>query len=85
MMTVSIIKTKFSRKHEFHQMGILHCEFTSCVTVSDSGGLLFNLYVNDVDEGIESFVRKCADDTKMARIVEEQEDALALKRPCCDG
>ena len=44
------------------------------------GGVLFNLYVNDMDEGIESFVRKFADDTKMARIVEEQEDALALQR-----
>ena len=42
--------------------------------------MLFNLYVNDIDEGIESSVRKFADDTKMARIAEEQEDALALQR-----
>ena len=44
------------------------------------GGVLFNLYVNDIEDGIESFVRKFADDTKMARIVEEREDALALQR-----
>ena len=44
------------------------------------GGVLFNLYVNDIDVGIESFVRKFANDTKMARIVEEDDDALALQR-----
>ena len=44
------------------------------------GGVLFNLYINDIDDGIESFVQKFADDTKMARVVEEEDDALALQR-----
>ena len=43
------------------------------------GGVLFNLYINDIDDGIESFVRKFADDTKMARVVEEEDDAVALQ------
>ena len=43
------------------------------------GGILFNLYVNDIDAEIESFTRKFADDTKMARVVEEENDVRALQ------
>ena len=44
------------------------------------GGTLFVLYVNDIDEGLGSFSRKFADDTKCARVVETVEDAEALQR-----
>ena len=43
-------------------------------------GTLFKLFVNDIDDGVEFFTRKFADDTKMARVVEEEEDAAALQR-----
>ena len=44
------------------------------------GGTLFILFVNDIDEGLGSFSRKFADDTKCARIVETVEDAEALQQ-----
>ena len=44
------------------------------------GGTLFTLYVNDIDEGVLAFIRKFVDDTKMASIVETEEDAVALQR-----
>ena len=46
------------------------------------GGTLFNLYVDDIDDPIdiiEALLRKFADDTKMARIVEEEVDAEKLQ------
>ena len=46
------------------------------------GGTLFNLYVDDIDDPIniiEALLRKFADDTKMARIVEEEEEAKRLQ------
>ena len=44
------------------------------------GGTLFNLYINDVAELIKSLIWKFADDTKLARIVETQEDADELQK-----
>ena len=44
------------------------------------GGILFSLYVNDIDEGVLAFLRKFVDDTKMASIIENEEDAMALQR-----
>ena len=44
------------------------------------GGTLFILFVNDIDEGLGSFSRKFADDTKCARVVETVEEAEAFQR-----
>ena len=42
-------------------------------------GTLFKLFVNDIDDGVGAFTRKFADDTKMAKVVESEEDVLALQ------
>ena len=44
------------------------------------GGTLFNVYVDDVDDDVVGFVRKFADDTKEASVVENEEDAEQLQR-----
>ena len=44
------------------------------------GGVLFILYINDIDEVVIAFMRKFADDTKVAKIVESEEDAKELQR-----
>ena len=40
------------------------------------GGPLFTVFIDDIDEFILALIRKFADDTKMARIVNKREDAL---------
>ena len=44
------------------------------------GGILFTLYVNDIDEDVVAFLRKFVDDTKIASIVETDEDAGVLQK-----
>ena len=44
------------------------------------GGVLFILYINDIDEVIRAFMRKFADDTKIAKIVESEGDAKELQK-----
>ena len=44
------------------------------------GGILFTLYVNDIDEDVSAFLRKFVDDTKIASIVETDEDAMVLQK-----
>ena len=43
------------------------------------GPLLFEIYINDVDEGIVSKISKFADDTKLCARVNNEEDANALR------
>ena len=44
------------------------------------GGLMFNVFIDDIDDVVELFVRKFADDTKLAKIVESETDALGLQK-----
>ena len=43
-------------------------------------GTFFNMFINDLDERIIAFLRKFADDTKMARLVENEDDASELQK-----
>ena len=44
------------------------------------GGIFFVVFIEDLDERILAFLRKFADDTKMARIVETEEEAKELQK-----
>ena len=44
------------------------------------GGTFFGVFIEDLDELILAFLRKFADDTKMAMIVENEEQARALQK-----
>ena len=44
------------------------------------GSMLFNIFIDDIDEIINAFIRKFADDTKLTRIVESNEDAEAMQK-----
>ena len=44
------------------------------------GGILFSVYIRDLDDEIVAFARKFADDTKAANVVETREDAVRMKR-----
>ena len=43
-------------------------------------GPLFTVYVKDIDEAIRTFLRKFADDTKLARIIESINDAILFQQ-----
>ena len=43
------------------------------------GPILFLVYINDLDKGVESNMYKFADDTKLCRVIQTEEDAKVLK------
>ena len=43
------------------------------------GSLLFVIYINDLDENLDSMVSKFADDTKSGGIVDSEEGYLGLQ------
>ena len=47
---------------------------------SGLGGILFTLFIDDIDELVRALIKKFADDTKMALTVENEEQAKELQR-----
>ena len=53
---------------------------SSVIQGSVLGTLLFVIFINDIDEEAEAYIRKFADDTKGGMVVENEEDAEMMQR-----
>ena len=53
---------------------------SSVIQGSVLGGILFIIFVDDLDDWILALIRKFADDTKMARVVEDETQASEMQR-----
>ena len=47
---------------------------------SSLGGTLFIIYIDDIDDFIKALLKKFADDTKMARLVENEAQAKEMQK-----
>ena len=70
------------------QRVVVEGEFSEWVSVDSSvlqgsvlGGILFNIFIDDIDLAvIEALIRKFADDTKMAMVIQKIKDAEEMQR-----
>ena len=45
------------------------------------GGILFNIFIDDIDEAVfDALLRKFADDTKVAKVIRNKEDAESFQQ-----
>jgi len=44
------------------------------------GLVLFNIFISDIDIGVECTLKKCADDTKLSGVVDATEEGMPSKR-----
>ena len=52
---------------------------SSVIQGSVLGSTLFNIYIDDIDDWIEMFIRKFADGTKIARRIKEDQDRQEMQ------
>lgn len=48
---------------------------------ADSGLFLFNIFISNLEERINSMLMKCTNDTKLGRVTNTSEDRNIMQRP----